>query len=157
MTDSNQLSNRETAILNVFDKQFPSLTNHINHNLERLSGVGDKWPAMLMILLGALLLAFALAVKLGFFFGLMLATLRSEEFITLVLAGSGLLFFGVLFGLYQAWSVRKIILVQQTVGTEILNKQVDFEKDLVIRREKQQMGQLILLPNKKGRKRFRRW
>ncbi|HEX8500520.1 MAG TPA: hypothetical protein VF659_08020 [Pyrinomonadaceae bacterium] len=157
MPASDRIVNSETAILNVFNNQFPTLTDQIINNLYRLSRHGDRWPAVLLVVCGALLLAVSLVLKVGYFIGRMSSTLRSEEFITLIFAGSGLLLFGALFSIYQARSLRKIIQAQQLVGTEILNKQIEVEREVITHHQKhQQMGQLLLLPSKKARKRWRR-
>lgn len=145
----------EDAIREVFKNQFPALTSQILNNMQQISVVGDKWPPILLILLGAGLIVVSLAIKIGFFGVITMGILWPGEFMALIFSGAGLMFAGALFSLYQARSLRKIIKAQQLVGTEILNKQMDIEKDLLTGKHRQQQGQLILLPAKKL-KRFRR-
>lgn len=154
MTEREQLVRSGSAIHDVFDNQFPTLTNQIIRNMQRVSMVGDKWPPVLLVLAGAALAFTAVAIKVGFLGEKAMLILWPGEFIALVLAGAGLMLFGALFSLYQARSLRKIIKAQQVIGTELLNKQIDIEKDLLTGKHKQQ-GQLILLPAKKL-KRLRR-
>ncbi len=178
MIDSQQQTEKtEAAIMAVFDNQFYKLTNQIIDNMRRLSTVGDKWPPILLVAFGALIIVVSVAIKIGVFgsptpaatsvpvsptpeVGGVTVRLGSEivdsmEFMTLVISGAGLMLAGALFSLYQARSLRKLIMAQQLVGTEILNKQIDIEKDVLVRNHAQQQGQLILLPGKKH-KRFRR-
>jgi|SRR5687768_203784 len=172
-----QTERSEAAILAVFDNQFYTLNDQIINNMRRLSSLGDKWPPVLLIASGALIIAFSVAIKIGLFghpnqqvTSLPAATgveaggvtvnlgpgiVDSMEFMTLILSGAGLMLAGALFSLYQARSLRKIIQAQHLVGTEILNRQIDIEKDLIVRDQSQQAGQLILLPGKKL-KRYRR-
>ena len=138
----------EQAIMGVLDNQFYTLTDQVINNMRRLSALADKWPPILLILFGALLLGVAIAIKVGLFGPVAMLTMWEGEFITLILAGAGLMVVGALFSLYQSWSLRRIAKAQQLVGTEILHKQIDIEKDLLVRNRAQQ-GQLILLPAKK--------
>jgi len=156
MSDTEQSVNRsETAILEVFDNQFPTLTNQLVQNLRQLSVLGERWPALFLLLGGAALLVASLAIKIGLFGLIAMGVLWPGEFMTLILAGAGLMLAGGLFSVYQSSSLRRIIKVQQALGTELLNKQIDIGKDLVMRNQDRQWGQLILLPTKK-RRRFRR-
>lgn len=159
MSDTDQIVRRESAILNVFDNQFPTLTDQVINNMFRLARLEQRWPALLLIISGVLLLAITLGLKVSFIVGATTQTLRWEEFITLTLAGAGLMAVGALFHLYQIRSLRKIIQAQQLVGTEIINKQIEVEREVITRdqQHQQQMGQLIILPGgKKMRKRWRR-
>ncbi len=60
----------------------------------RLAGPGQRWPALLLIISGALLPAITLGLKVSFFVGATSNTVRSEELITLTPAGSGLMAVG---------------------------------------------------------------
>jgi uncharacterized membrane protein YqjE len=160
MTDREHSARNEAAILDVFDNQFPTLTSQLIDNLQRLSMVGEKWPTTLLIILGAFLLFAALAIKLMLivYYPGDEKTLRlsAMEFTTLILAASGLMVIGALFSLYQARSWRKIVMAQQLVGTELLNKQIDIAKGMVVRQQQgHQGGEMILLPAK-IRRRHRR-
>lgn len=178
MIDREQRTERgEAAIMAVFDNQFYTLTNQVIHNMRRLSTLGERWPSVVLIVVGALMIAFSAAIKIGFFarpysagadstaapgadaraISVQLGPdiVDSMEFMTLVLSGAGLMLAGALFSLYQARSLRNIVKAQQLIGTEILHKQIDVEKDLLARQQTQQAGQLILLPGKKH-KRYRR-
>ncbi len=156
MADREQSERGETAILGVFDNQFPTLTNQIVHNLHRLMTVREKGPTRLLIISGVILLLVSIAIRVGFFGMVAMLVLSPPEFITLISAGSGLIVAGGLLSVAQAWSLRRIITVQQALGTELLNKQIDIGKDLIKSNQEQQWGQLILLPTKKH-KRLRRW
>ena len=156
MIDREQQTERtEAAIMAVLDNQYYTLTNQVINNMRRLSALADKWPPILLILFGALLLGVSIAIKVGLFGPVAMLTIWEGEFITMILSGAGLMVIGALFSLYQSRSLRKIAKAQQLVGTEILNKQIDVEKDLLERHQKQQAGQLILLPAKRL-KRYRR-
>ena len=149
-SERNESERSEAAIREVFDNQFPSLTNQMIFNMRRISMVGDKWPPVLMVLLGGALTFIPVAITIGIFGDRAIEKLDYMEFIALVIAGAGLVFFGALFSLYQGWSLRRIIVAQQRVGTEILTKQIDIERDMLKDQRKRQ-GQLILLPAKKLR------
>jgi hypothetical protein len=160
MSDSReQIMRSEEAVLHVFHNQFPALTGQIIKNLYLLSGLRERWQPILLVALGALLLLFTLLLRVGYFYRERPTpeeALRPEEFITLIVVGSGLMFSGALFGLYQARSLRKIILAQQVLGVQILNKQIDTEREVIERQQRQQQNaQLVLLP-RKIRKRLRR-
>jgi hypothetical protein len=151
MVDREQPVTSETAVREVFENQFPTLTNQLLYNMRQVSLLGDKWPPILMVLLGAALAFIPVLITTGLLGGTATAELNYMEFITLVIAGAGLIFFGALFSLFQGWSLRRIVMAQQIVGTEILHKQIDIEKDMIRERQKQQ-GQLILLPAKRLRR-----
>ena len=159
MADKERKVTKETAILEVFNNQFPTLTKQVIDNLKQLSMVGEKWPTTLLMVLGMLLLGAALVIKLvvitSYPVNEMEVRLSPFEFSTLIISASGLLVVGALFSLYQARSWRKIVLAQQVVGTEILNKQIDIAKEMVVGRHSLQGRQLILLPAR-IRKRYRR-
>lgn len=161
MTDRDYSARNEAAILEVFDNQFPTLTSQVIDNLQRLSMVGKTWPMTLLIVAGALLLLASVVVKLMlimYYRGtevLVESKLSPVEFTTLILSASALMVIGALFSLYQARSWRKLVLAQQVVGTEILNKQIDIAKDMVVNRQRVQGGDMILLPAR-IRKRHRR-
>ena len=159
MTDRDHSERNEAAILEVFDNQFPTLTSQVIDNLQRLSLVGERWPTTLLIFSGALLLFATLALKLMLIIvytgDTRTQSLLAVEFTTLILAASGLMFVGTLFKVYQARSWRKIVLAQQVVGTEILNKQIDIAKGVVVRRHEFQREGMILLPAKIRRRHHR--
>lgn len=154
MAQTEQLVRHQPAIQEVFDRQFPNLTNQVIADIERIAKFGEKWPSRVLVLAGAALSLIAVAIKIGLIREGATHLFWYGEFITMIIAGAGLIFFGALFSLYQAWSLRKIINAQQVIGTELLNKQIDIERDLLKNKHKWQ-GQLILLPSKKL-KRLRR-
>jgi hypothetical protein len=135
------------ALRAVFDNQYRVLTGQVLKNLYESSKVGVSWPTKLLVFLGAILLVVSLLMKIDYPFKI--ASLSDIEFTTLIFASSGLLFTGALFSLLHAWSWRSIIRAQQVVGMEILNKQIDVEKELLTGKNRYQAGgQLILLPTK---------
>jgi hypothetical protein len=155
MVTREQSERSEMAVRTIFENQFPVLTNQLVDNLYRLSKVGEKWSTKLLLILGAILLAASVLMKLDYPYGFKIASLSPMEFTTLILAAAALLIFGALLSLFQAWSWRRIIQLQQAVGIEILKKQVDIEKDLLTGKSSRQGGELMLLPIK-IRKRHRR-
>jgi hypothetical protein len=161
MSDREQIMRSEEAVLHVFHNQFPALTGQIIKNLYLLSGLRERWQPILLVALGALLLLFTLLLRVGYFYrdlngAQRVGELQPLEFITLIVVGSVLMFSGALFGLYQSRSLRKIILAQQVLGVQILNKQIDTEREVIERQQRQQQNaQLVLLP-RKIRKRLRR-
>ena len=148
MITREQSERSEEAVRTVFKNQFPTLTNHLLTNLYEVSKISERWPTKLLLIMGALLLGASLAMKINYPYGIKLADLSAVEFTTLIFAASGLLLVGALFSLLQAWSWRRIIMKQQEVGVEILNKQVDIEKELLTGKDRHKGGELILLPAK---------
>jgi hypothetical protein len=134
----------EAGTLEGFNKQFLALTKQMISNLRERPAPGEHRATLLLIIAGGFLLFVSLAMKLEY---VKAENLRPEEFITLIVSSSVLMLVGALFSLYQARSWRKIIKLQQAAGIEILNKQIDAEKDLLAGRQRQ-WGQLTILPVK---------
>ena len=155
MVTREQSERSEMAVRTIFENQFPVLTNQLVDNLYRLSKVGEKWPTTLLLILGAILLAASVLMKIDYPYGFKIASLSTLEFTTLIIAAAALLIFGALLSLFQAWSWRRIILLQQAVGIELLKKQVDIDKDVLTGKSSRQGGELMLLPIKIRRRHHR--
>lgn len=159
MVTKEQSERSEEALRTVFKNQYLTLTNQVLNNLNELSKIGEKWSTKLLLIVGALLLLASLPIKLLFRIeypgGFSLPYLTDMEFTTLILAATALLLVGALSSLFQAWGWRRIIQAQQAVGVEILNKQLDIEKDLLIGKNRHQPGELILFPAKIRRRHHR--
>jgi hypothetical protein len=148
MITKEQSERSEDAVRTGIKNQFLTLTNHLLTNLYEVSKIRERWPTKLLLIMGAILLGASLAMKINYPYGIKLAELSPMEFTTLIFAASGLLLVGGLFSLLQAWSWRRIIQKQQAVAVELLNKQVDIEKELLTGKDRHQGGELILLPAK---------
>jgi hypothetical protein len=159
MITREQSERSEEAVRTILTNQFPVLTTQVLENLYQLSRIGEKWSTKLLLIMGAVLLLASLVMKLlmliGYRDGRGVELLSGMEFSTVILASSALLVVGALLSLLQAWSWRSIVRAQQAVGIEILHKQLDIEKELLTSRNRNQPGELILLPTK-IRKRHRR-
>ena len=146
MITREQSERSEEAMRMVFQNQFRELTRQVLENLYESSKIREKWATKLLLILGAILLVISLLMRIEYPFRV--ASLSDVEFTALIFAASGLMFTGALFSLLHTWSWRSIIRAQQVVGMEILNKQIDVDKELLTGKNRHQPGQLILLPTK---------
>lgn len=124
MNEHQRPGNSEAEVLGIFDNQFPSLTNQMVSIVRQLSAVNDKWPSILLLVLGASLLVIAVLMKIEIR-GARIANLSALEFITMLVVSASLLLAGALFRMLQSRNLREILKAQQKLGAEILNKQVD--------------------------------
>ena len=146
MITKEQSEKSEEVMRAFFQNQFRELTSQVLDNLHRSSKIREKLATKLLLIMGAILLAASLVMKIDRPFKI--ASLSDIEFTALIFAASGLLTVGALLSLLQAWSWRSTILAQQVVGMEILHKQIDTEKERLTGKDRYQAGQLILLPTK---------
>ena len=147
MITREQSERSEEAMRMVFQNQFRVLTRQVLENLYESSKIREKLATKLLLIMGVILLASSLLMRIEYPFKI--ASLSDMEFTALIFASSGLLTLGALFSLLQAWSWRSIIRAQQVVGMEILNKQIDVDKELLTGKNRHQAGgELILLPTK---------
>jgi hypothetical protein len=152
MITREQSERSEEAMRAVFENQFRVLTSQVLENLRKSLNLGENWPTKLLLFAGTILLIASLAMQLlmriDYPGGLRLPLLSPIEFTTLILAATALLLVGALLSLFHAWGWRSIIRAQQVVGMEILNKQIDVDKELLTGKNRHQAGELILLPAK---------
>jgi ABC-type multidrug transport system fused ATPase/permease subunit len=156
MASREQLERSEAAILQIFNNQFPVVTKQVIENLHEISKASQMWPSVLLVILGAVLLSSSMLMRAQYFLGDRVPKLEPREFIALVIAAAGLMLAGSLFSLIQARGWRKIAEMQQAVGMEILHKQIDIERDVLMGKQRQQPGGALILFPTKIRRRFRR-
>ncbi|HEX8137701.1 MAG TPA: hypothetical protein VF544_08935 [Pyrinomonadaceae bacterium] len=139
---ANDQQKDEAEPLEIFTVQFPALANQMVNIVRQFSGIDARWPAWVLIGMGGLLPLVALAMK---FFEPRLGILWIGEFIALITAGMALMIAGGIFNMYQARNWRAIIQEQQTVGVEILNKQIDIANQLILKKHRTQEREEVII------------
>lgn len=146
---ANDQQKDEAEPLEIFTVQFPALANQMVNVVRQFSGIDAKWPAWTLIGVGALVFVIALTMTIV---EPRLGILTVAEFIALIAASTALMISGALFNMYQARNWRAIIHEQQTVGVEILNKQIDIANQLILKKHRsQEREEVIIFQSKANR------
>jgi hypothetical protein len=145
MTDKDQQKD-EAEPLEIFTVQFPALANQMVSIVRQFSGISTQWPTWVLIGAGGLLFIVALAMRVRLIY------LSPAEFIALITAALLLMITGALFSMYQSRNWRRLIQEQQTVGVDILNKQIDLANELILKKHRSQdREELIIFQTKANR------
>ena len=146
---ANDQQKDEAEPLEIFTVQFPTLANQMVNIVRQFSGIDAKWPAWALIIMGGLLFFAALGMKI---LEPRLGILIPAEFIALITASMALMIAGAFVNMSQSRNWRAIIHEQQTVGVEILNKQIDIANQLILKKHRsQEREEVIIFQSKANR------
>lgn len=152
MTNNPQVVKTEELPIDVLKNQYPAITDEIIKTVHQLSKVDPKWPTAILIMSGVALLVLALIMRAAG--GLLAVNVTSSEFITMIITSAGLMLAGPLFNMYLSRNWQRIILDQQALGVQILHKEIDIARESHNRRNRRQLGEVIIF-HTKIRKSFR--
>jgi hypothetical protein len=148
---ANDQQKDEAEPLKIFTVQFPALANQMVNIVRQFSGIDARWPPWALIIMGGLLFFAALAMKV---FEPRLGILIPAEFIALIAASMALMIAGAFVNMSQSRNWRAIIHEQQTVGVEILNKQIDIANQLILKKHRTQEREDVIIFQSKANKPF---